>query len=239
LSHIRLLRSQMRRGWGDEELALQRRGFQRRLPSLSWIEDGAALIRVPSFESGYDRDEVSYLFDQAKDAKYLVVDLRQNPGGEVENMRHFLGLVMPSTDSIGTFVTRRLARDFGRVQPGTSSDPVAIAKWAHQEIHPARSGMAPFEGKIAVLIDNGSASASEIVANSLRENRHATLVGAPTMGAVLVSTFDRLSYGFQIQFPIGDYVSHEGRRLEGHPVTPDVAASGADAVATALAKLKG
>jgi C-terminal processing protease CtpA/Prc len=192
---------------------------------------------VPSFEDTYDPGIMSELLDQAMSAKYLVLDLRGNPGGEVDKMRQFLGLLMPVDTPIGTFVSRRMANDYTKAE-GEGSDPVQIAHWAHREFHPLKGDIGPFQGKIAVLVDGHSASAAEIVASTLSEELHSPIVGSPSMGAVLVSTFDRLSYGFQLQFPVGDYVSHGGHRLEGHPLKPDVTVSGLDAPEVALKRLK-
>jgi len=238
LSHMTLLPGRMHRRWGG---GFSAQGFFRggrdRGPSVSWPEDDAAVLRIPSFELTYDPDQMAELMDSVKDAKYLVVDLREDPGGELDNMCQFLGLLLPSSAPLGTFVSKKMADDYA-AQAGKSSDPVKIAKWAHDELHPIDSGVKPFAGKIAVLVDGHSASAAEIVADALREDRQSPIVGAPTMGAVLVSVFDRLSYGFRLQFPIGDYVSHDGIRLEGHPITPDVRATGDDAIDAALSKLK-
>lgn len=238
LSHMQLVRERRRRGWGGGEAAQQGfRGF--RVASLRWVEDDTAMIRLPSFSAGYDEDEITELFEQAKDAKYLLLDLRGNPGGEVENMRHFLGLLLPQGTSVGTFVSKSLATDFARTGKGETSDPVAIAKWARKEFRPRRTRIDPFKGQIAVLMDENSASASEIVANALRESKRSPLVGTRTAGAVLVSTFGRLSHGFRMQYPVGDYVSYGGIRLEGNPLRPDVSVRSSEAVEAALLRLKG
>jgi hypothetical protein len=240
LSHIVLMRDRTRRwGAGEESLTAQRgRGYGFRGPALRWLEDDAALIRVPTFEASYDEDAVTDLFREAKSAKYLVLDLRGNPGGEVERMRQFLGLVLPADSPVGTFVSRRIATEYAKAK-GKDTDPVSMAAWAKREFRPRRSEVEPFRGEIAVLVDGGSASAAEIVANALKESRQSPIIGSPTAGAVLVSTYGRLSYGFRIQFPVGDYVSHGGRRLEGHPIRPDVASDASNAVDAALAKLRG
>ncbi|HEY0866478.1 MAG TPA: S41 family peptidase, partial [Fimbriimonas sp.] len=85
--------------------------------------------------------------------------------------------------------------------------------------------VAPFGGSIAVLVNEDSASASEIIANALREAKRSPIVGEPTAGAVLMSTFEQLPYGFRIQFPVSDYVSVGGKRLESNPIRPDVVLS--------------
>src|SRR5579862_9618575 len=154
ISHILLLRDRRPRG-GDDSLlpapksALAAQQMRRsRVPSLSWPEDDAALLKIPSFEGSYDPEGVAEMMDSAKDAKYLIVDLRGDPGGEVENMRQFLGLVMPLDAKVGTFVSRDLADQFQGAE-GKGNDPVKIAAWAHKEFNPTSSGIEPFKGKIA------------------------------------------------------------------------------------------
>lgn len=238
LSHIQVMRSRGRRLGLDQSSYTLQGGQFARGASIRWENDESAVVRVPSFDRTYDEDQIASIFNEASNAKYLVIDLRGNPGGEVEKMRQFLGYVLPQSAPIGTFVSRSVAKDFATVDKSGIADPVAIAKWAKREFRPRRVGVTPFQGKIAVLIDGRSASASEIVAQALSEQLKAPIVGSPSAGAVLVSTFDRLSYGFQIQFPVGDYVSHGGVRLEGNPIKPDLRA-GYDAVDVALGKLKG
>lgn len=236
LSHIQLMR-RGRRG-GEESLSAVQ-GF-RQMPSASvrWIDNDSALFRLPSFDRGYDEKQIEELFGEVSAAKNLVLDLRGNPGGEVEKMRQFLGFLVPSNTPIGTFVSRPLAKEYAKSANAPLIDPIAIAAWAKREFRPRRVSAEPFKGKIAVLVDGYSASASEIVANALREKFQSPIIGAPTAGAVLVSTFNRLSYGFQIQYPVGDYVSYGGMRIEGRPLRPDVDAKGAEAIAIALSKLK-
>lgn len=238
LSHIMVQRLGRRGGGEATHQAVQGFRFGPPAATLRWADDESAVVRLPSFGRGYDEDEVTAVFEKAASAKFLVLDLRGNPGGEVEKMRQFLGLLMPTKTPVGTFVSRDIAEDYEKAQSRRSSDPIAIAAWAKREFRPRRSTVEPFKGKISVLVDGYSASASEIVACALRESLNSPIVGSPTAGAVLVSTFGRLSYGFRIQFPVGDYVSHGGIRLEGNPVKPDIRAYGEDAVDAALAKLK-
>lgn len=239
LSHIQLMRTRGRRGGGENLSAVQGSRFGAPNASLRWADDDSALLRVPSFARGYDEEQIASLFEEAAKAKYMVIDLRGNPGGEVEKMRQFLGFVLPANTPVGTFVSRNIARDYEKSEKGTKPDAIKIAAWARKEFKPRRTDIEAFKGKVAVLVDGGSASASEIVANAMREWQKSPIIGAPTAGAVLVSTFNRLSYGFQIQYPVGDYVSYKGIRLEGNPVKPDVTATGLEAIELAFSKLKG
>jgi carboxyl-terminal processing protease len=223
ISHIQISPPRMRRrsSW-RQEFSLQGSSY-RSGAQLRWAKSDTAVLRLGSFNYGYNRDQIDEIFAQAKDARKLVIDFRGNPGGEVQNMRHFLGLVMPPRAAVGTFVTKRMAREFVRSGRGEGKDPVAVAAWANRRFGGIQPNLEPFRGKIAVLIDGKSASAAEIVANALRENRQSPLIGAPTAGAVLMSTFNPLPYGFRIQYPVSDFVSAGGKRLEGQPIRPDVA----------------
>ncbi|HTQ11379.1 MAG TPA: S41 family peptidase, partial [Fimbriimonadaceae bacterium] len=80
----------------------------------------------------------------------------------------------------------------------------------------------PFTGQIAVLMNRGSASASEIACAALKDWRDAVLVGQKSMGAVLASVYGPLPDGFELQYPVQDYITIKGERLEGHPRVPDL-----------------
>jgi len=204
------------------------------------------VLKLWSFTKGYDRELLEDLFKKASTYKYLLLDLRSNGGGDTGNLQHLLSLLMPPGVVIGTFVSRRLVENFNRDHPGTNeTDPIAIAKDSNDRYKTEIAGVAPYPGKLAVLVNRGSASASEIVAWALRENLDTPIVGSKTAGAVLASVFRRLDNGYEIQYPVSDYVTKNGVRLEKNPMLPDIIVSGpakpgADpAIDQAIAKLKG
>ena len=160
-------------------------------------------------------------------AKYVIVDLRSNGGGAVNNLQHLLSLFVKADTNIGTFIGKPAVREYEKTHT-PSSDPVVIAA-ATTNKYKTRTvtGMEPFKGKVAVLINRGSASASEIFATGLRETIGAPVIGTKSAGAVLASIFTRLPHGFQIQHPVSDYVSIKGVRLEKNPIVPDEEVTGA------------
>ena len=186
------------------------------------LSDDASMIKIPTFSTGYDRKKVEELFAQAKDDKYLVIDLTSNGGGAVDNMLHFLGFLLPRGTAIGTSVSKRVADRYAEQTKGDPSDVVKVAEWADAKMRVRRGTLTPFAGKVAVLTNRASASASEIVANAMRELKDGVLVGNPTAGAVLVSTPVKLEDGFEMKVPISDYVTIKGKRLEKHPTEPDL-----------------
>lgn len=195
-----------------------------RTDTLEPVGEDAAVMQVHSFATGYNRAAIEKLFREASKRKYLVIDLRNNGGGDFMNMIHFLSCLLPSRTAIGTQVDREMAQRFAEETGGDESDPVAVAAWAGaRRTKTFRSQpVKPFEGKVAVLVNQGSASASEIVAAALRELRGAPLVGTQTAGAVLVSRYSQVGNGFVMKVPLSEWVTINGQRLEGHPLKADV-----------------
>ena len=64
--------------------------------TLTWAGDDAAVLRIYTFSAGYNRKNVEDLIKQANEkGKYLVLDLRSNGGGAVNNLQHLLSLLLP------------------------------------------------------------------------------------------------------------------------------------------------
>jgi carboxyl-terminal processing protease len=79
-----------------------------------------------------------------------------------------------------------------------------------------------YAGKLALLVDAGSASTTEILAQGLQDLRRARIFGSRTAGAALPSDIVRLPDGDGFQYAQASYTSEKGRVLEGNGVTPDV-----------------
>ncbi len=194
--------------------------------TVTWFGEDAAVLRVNSFTRGYDRTNIEELVTEASKAKHLILDLRSNGGGAVNNLRHLLSCLMPDNTPYGTFISRTTAKDFTEAKPGEEATPQKIAEWAPVKAKTVKGKIEPFKGSIAVLINRGSASASEITAAALQELRGAKVIGTKTAGAVLASVFRNISEGFSVQYPVSDYVTIKGKRLEKGPVEPDVEVTG-------------
>ncbi len=233
----------------EEDVSVTRGKFSTRKPeTLVIVEPGAAVLRIPTFSVGYDLKNIESLFARVKkeEIKELVLDLRGNGGGRVSNLSHLLGFFLPRNTEVGTRVSRALAKQYTEATGDAGTDALLIAKWAKRNYVVRATQENRFTGKVAVLIDRGSASASEITAAALRELRSAPLVGTPSAGAVLVSSHRPLAEGWEVQIPLSDYVTVKGVRLEAHKLQPDVEAKGPrakdngmdEAVRAALKKLR-
>jgi carboxyl-terminal processing protease len=209
----------------EEDIEVTRATISTREPdTLKELDSKTAVLYIPTFSAGYDPRAVERLITRAKGYENLIIDLRSNGGGAVTNLTHFLGCLLPGGTVVGTSISSRTAERFAQETGKDTTDLNAIVEWGGGRKMTARRGaFKPYEGRVAVLINGGSASASEIFAAAMRELRDAPLVGTPTAGAVLVSSYMRLESGFQMKVPMSDYVTIKGVRLEGNPLEPDVA----------------
>ena len=217
----------IKQGDGDpKDVPLKRTRISTVRPeTLSWKGEEAAILKINTFSRGYDRANIEKLLGEAAKAKFLIVDLRNNGGGAVNNLQHLLGLLLPNDTAVGTFINRSATTKFSEANPSASLDPIKIAEFWDQKFKARNREAKPFEGHIAVLINRRSASASEIFAAAMRENKQAPLVGTRTAGAVLASTYAKLPHGYELQYPVSDFVTIKGIRLEGNPLAPDAEVS--------------
>jgi carboxyl-terminal processing protease len=205
---------------------LTRKAFSTARPEeLTWLDKDTAKLSVYTFDYSYDRENVENLLNKAHKARNLILDLRDNGGGAVLNLQHLLGMLIPDRKPFGTFVSRSLVNRYVSETKGNPDDLPAIAKWSEQKVRPFTNRNVPvYKGNLVVLVNGFSGSASEIAAAALRDEANATIVGTKSAGAVLVSVIVDASNGFMLQYPLSDYVTNKGIRLEGNGVTPDVEA---------------
>lgn len=154
---------------------------------------------------GFDGPDRRWLGEQLKahhDAPGVVLDLRQNPGGETFSLGITIGEFFERSVDCGTFISRDGRRG---------------------EKNSWQFGSARYAGRVAVLVDRVTASAAEIFSAVLQDHGRATIIGRKTAGAVLASWFYVLPDGGELQLSREDYVAPKGRRLEGTGVEPDLA----------------
>lgn len=136
----------------------------------------------------------------ADDVDGLVLDLRQDPGGLVNEAVGAAAVFLPEGSAVVTTEGRAQARRTLR----TSEDPVG--------------GDVP----LVVLVDRNSASSSEIVAGALRDGDRARLVGEPTFGKALVQSTWLLRDGGALRLTTARYLTPDGFDLAERGLPPDV-----------------
>ncbi|MEM6292782.1 MAG: S41 family peptidase [Myxococcota bacterium] len=136
---------------------------------------------------------------RAKGMKGLVLDLRGNPGGVGPMAVSVARSLLSEPGSLGKLEMRAFTQEFN-VTPGPD----------------------PFSGPVALLVDEGTASTSEIFAAGLRDLGRVTIYGSgPSAGAALPSLIEQLDGGALFQYVVGDYHSPKGVLVEGKGVEPD------------------
>jgi carboxyl-terminal processing protease len=192
--------------------------------TLTWHDEQTPVLKVWTFSGEYDRQNVEKLLRLSADAPCLILDLRSNGGGQLRNLLHLMNLLTPSGTVVGTPLSKQVplrTRDDPDADGAAEPDLAAMAASSPRRLVTSERSLKPFAGRIAVLVNRGSASCSEIAAAALQESVGALIVGSPTAGAVLFSSFARLPHGFEIQYPGADFVTASGRRLEANPIRPD------------------
>ncbi len=169
-------------------------------------DDGTGYVRLLQFSSDAGeqvRREVDRLV--ADGAQGIVLDLRGNPGG-----------LLPEAINIASV----FIEDGAIVSVKERDTP--------RETYTAR-GDALESLPLVVLVDKGSASASEIVAGAIADADRGTIVGQTTFGKGTVQTIQRLQAGGGLKFTTAEYFTRSGDSIEGIGVEPDERVTGADA----------
>lgn len=168
------------------------------------LRDGYAYVRISHFSDTTSMDlrsSLARLAAETPDAlRGLVLDLRDNPGGVLE----------AAVDVADSFL------DEGIIV--TASGRTRAATFRHD----AAPGDLLSGAPIVVLVNGGSASASEIVAGALQDNRRATIAGTRTFGKGSVQTVMPLSGGNAIKLTTSRYFTPSGASIQGRGITPDV-----------------
>ena len=174
-----------------------------RVMRTRYIErEDVTILKMPEFN--LDMNEVEKAIGVASKHKTLILDLRGNPGGDVDTLKWMIGEVFDHDVKIGDQVGRK------------NTKPM-IAK-----PHGKR-----FDGKLIVLVDADSASASELFARVVQLEHRGTIIGDATAGAVMEARFYPESTGADTVIPYGlnvtssDLIMTDGKSLEKVGVTPD------------------
>lgn len=185
---------------GEElELTATRDTIEVKTVSYEMKENQIGYIRVSEF------DTVTY--DQFKEAlddlenqgmQGLIVDLRNNPGGSLDTVTNMLRLLLPE----GTIVSTK--------DKNGKKDEITC------------DGTHEFKKPMAVLVNQYSASASEIFSGAVQDYGTAKIVGVTTYGKGVVQQLMDLGDGTCLKVTIAEYYTPNGRSINGKGVEPDV-----------------
>jgi carboxyl-terminal processing protease len=167
------------------------------------IEKGYAYIRISQFQEQTERDlkrAVEKLESENGALNGLVLDLRNNPGGLLDQAVRVADLFLES----GLIVYTDGREDAQKIRryaqkPGTRSNFPMV-----------------------VIVNEGSASASEIVAGALKDHKRALVLGTRTFGKGSVQTILPLDGGAALRLTTARYYTPSGKSIQGTGITPDI-----------------
>lgn len=231
------------------------------------LEEGRiAYIQIDSFMNNraFDSEILFPFYEEVQDFEHLIIDLRGNGGGTMAYLNYIIPMLVdePVTASYHEFLMagELVYREINdEVDP--DDDPVeffTVAEFMEENDFPyfkhadleileyvitwplifePREDRIPFAGEIWILVDNGSASLSELLAMIAIDSGFATVVGESTAGVTpAMHTYISLpNTGIVYRMDIGYIIDAEGRSLEEYGVTPDILnAPGRNALETVL-----
>jgi carboxyl-terminal processing protease len=183
------------------------------------VEPGYGWIRVSQFQEPTVEDlakRINQLYQQDPGLKGLVLDLRNDPGG-----------VLPGAIGVSAAF---LPKDVAITSTNGQLPDSKATYYARREFYGTRSGVDPLarlpeavkKVKMVVLVNSGSASASEIVAGALQDYKRATIMGTQTFGKGSVQTIRQLTADTAVKLTTARYYTPNGRSIQAKGIVPDL-----------------
>lgn len=169
---------------------------------LSFTDDNIANLKVTRFGDDTSREFAQAIRSlKSRNAKGIILDLRNNPGGYLDSAVDMAGRMLPQ----GKVVVMEESRGGEREELQASGADMASSI------------------ETVVLINEGSASASEILAGALKENRgNVTLVGKKSFGKGSVQELVELPQGTAAKFTVARWLTPNGNQINEQGINPDI-----------------
>jgi len=193
----------LREGWnGTKEFKIERAVIK--VPSMKWelLDNDIAHIKLYHFSEKANKDfnTIAYeILDSS--AKKLILDLRSNPGGYLERAQDIAGWFLAKDQIV-------VIEDFGDKQ--------------EKEIYYAQGNGRFKDYLMVILINEGSASASEILASAIRDNRGVKLIGKTSFGKGSVQKLQDLSDGSSLKITIAKWLTPNNNLIHDIGLNPDI-----------------
>ena len=166
------------------------------------LEDGYGYIRVSNFQNKttFELEKALRELEKGKGLKGLVLDLRSNPGGLLDQAVKVADVFLEK--GLVVYTDGRIEEQKMRFEAHPNK---------HHHKYP-----------IAVLVNEGSASASEIVAGALQDHKRAIILGVQTFGKGSVQTIIPLEDGSAVRLTTARYYTPNGRSIQAKGIEPDI-----------------
>ena len=174
------------------------------IPSMKWElkENNIAYIELYHFSEKSHLDFQKLALEILNSsADRIILDLRNNPGGYLERAQNIAGWFLERNQTV-------VIEDFG--------------SGGKQEIYKAKGNSQLKDFPLVILINQGSASASEILASALRDNRGVKLIGETSYGKGSVQKLEELEDGSSLKVTIANWLSPNGELITDKGLKPDI-----------------
>lgn len=174
------------------------KSISQKVPIDMKLPDDIAYIRLSSFISRNATKEFNDILNKSSNKKGYIIDLRANPGGLLSNAIYISDMFLDG----GTIVS-------------------TVDRDGYKETQKANRGRVT--GKpVVVLINKGSASASEIFSGAMKDNHRAVIIGEQSFGKGLVQEINKLPYNAGVNITIQKYLTPDGTDINKKGITPDI-----------------
>jgi carboxyl-terminal processing protease len=166
-------------------------------------------------------------------ADRLIVDLRGNPGGGIGGLA-LMSYLTPDRLPVGYSKNRKMAQEhenpfslpvFDKVPRSKLALPGLALKFMGKTsvfLYTEALGKRSHHGRTAILVNEHTTGAAEMLAQFAQENKLATIVGTKTPGRLVSRSASKLGFGYRLIVPVAAYVSAKGTQIEGKGITPDI-----------------
>lgn len=206
-----------------KDISITRGSIKIRSVKPTDLEDGYMYVKITSFIENTGRDLEKALFEADKKysgLKGIILDLRRNPGGLLDQAVKVSDLFLKD----GSTIVSTIGRD------PKNKEVLTASKRTKLESVP-----------IIILMNEFSASASEIVAGALQDNKRAIVMGEKSFGKGSVQSVIKLGDGSGLKLTVARYYTPSGKSIQAEGITPDLAVEEVDidAFQKAIVKNKG
>ena len=174
------------------------KSISQKLPTDMTIPNDFCYIRLSSFISRNAATEFGNILNTNRNKKGFIIDLRSNPGGLLTNAIYISDMFLDG----GTIVS-------------------TVDRDGYKETQRASAGVYT-KKPVVVLINKGSASASEIFSGAMKDNHRAVIIGEQSFGKGLVQEINKLPYESGINITIQKYLTPNGTDINKKGITPDI-----------------
>lgn len=210
---------------GSEEVSFDIERKHIKLDAVTGEMKGAiAYIQITDFTQSSPTDFANVMNELLLEKPTsFIIDLRGNPGGYLDASLAILDHFLPKKTRLSSivFAKQDVAQAYD-ISSGSNPDREALdpnkPEIIFYSMGPAELASYP----IKVLVDSGSASASEIMAASLKDNGHATLIGEKTYGKGSVQELTDYNDASMLKLTIGKWMTPNEQNMTDNPITPDV-----------------